>query len=139
MCPSLIRVCFFLETIYFFPIQFILNELSSSHFLTSEIFIKISSLESLTTYHPENHKNISTISEFNETFLGHWVSRDESNGVVRFFIRDLENFLGFPEPFWQLLLLLFFFFLTFFLKITNFPGFYNCNTPNHTIIVLWHV
>ena len=44
-------------------------KLSSSHFLTSEIFIKISSLESLTTYHPENRKNIPTVSEFNEIFL----------------------------------------------------------------------
>ena len=56
MCPSHIWVHFYLETIYFFSVQFILNELSSSHFLTSEIFIKISSLESLTTYYPENHK-----------------------------------------------------------------------------------
>ena len=38
MCPFLIRVCFFPETIYFSSIQFILNELSSSHFLTYEIF-----------------------------------------------------------------------------------------------------
>ena len=59
------------KTIYLFSIQFILNELSSSHFLTSEIFLKISSLESLMTYHPENRKNIPTISEFDETFLGH--------------------------------------------------------------------
>ena len=59
------------ETIYFFSVQFILNELSSNNFLTSEIFIKISSLESLTTYLPENRKNIPTVSEFNETFLDH--------------------------------------------------------------------
>ena len=58
----LIRVCFYPETIYFFSIQFILNELSSSHFLTSEIFVKISSLKSLTTYHPENRKNIPIVS-----------------------------------------------------------------------------
>ena len=32
---------------YLFSIQFILTELSSSHFLTSEIFVKISFLESL--------------------------------------------------------------------------------------------
>ena len=55
------------------PKQFILNELSSSHFPTSEIFVKILSLESLTTYHPKNRKNIPTISEFDETFLGHWI------------------------------------------------------------------
>ena len=71
MCPSLIRVRFYPETIYFFSVQFILNELSSCHFLTSEIFVKILSLESLATYHPENCKNIPTVSEFDETFLGH--------------------------------------------------------------------
>ena len=71
MCPSLIRVRFCPETIYFFLVQFILNELSSSHFLTSEIFIKILSLESLVTYHLKNRKNIPTVSKFNETFLGH--------------------------------------------------------------------
>ena len=51
-----IRVCFWLETIYFFLVHFILNELSPRHFLTSEIFIKISSLKSLTAYHSENRK-----------------------------------------------------------------------------------
>ena len=54
MCPPLIRVRFCIETIYFFSVQFILNELSSSHFLTFEIFVKISSLESLATHHPKN-------------------------------------------------------------------------------------
>ena len=57
MCPSLIRVCYCPTKIYLFSVQFILNKLSLSHFLTSEIFIKISSLESLATYHPENRKN----------------------------------------------------------------------------------
>ena len=71
MCLSLIRVRFYSEIIYFFSVQFILNELSSCHFLTSEIFVKISSLKSLATYHLENRKNISTISEFDETFLGY--------------------------------------------------------------------
>ena len=70
-CPSLIRVRFYPEIIYFFLVQFSLNELSSSHFPTSEIFEKILSLESLMIYHPENLKNIPTVSEFNETFLGH--------------------------------------------------------------------
>ena len=51
-----IRVRFCPETIYFFSVHFILNELNPSHFLTSEIFVKISSLKSLTTYHPENRK-----------------------------------------------------------------------------------
>ena len=52
----LIRVCFCPKKIYFFSVHFILNELSSSYFLTFEIFVKISSLRSLTTYHPENRK-----------------------------------------------------------------------------------
>ena len=67
----LIRVYFCPETIYLFLVHFILNELSSSHFLTFEIFIKILSLKSLATYHPENRKNIPTVSEFDETFMGH--------------------------------------------------------------------
>ena len=70
-CPYLIWVRFCPETIYFFSVQFILNELNSNNFLTSDIFVKISSLESLATYHPENHKNILTVSKFDETFLGH--------------------------------------------------------------------
>ena len=45
-----------LKQFIFFLVHFILNELSSSHFLTSEIFVKISSLKSLATYHPENCK-----------------------------------------------------------------------------------
>ena len=70
MCPSLIRVRFCPEAIYLFSVQFISTELSLSYFLTFEIFVKISSLESLATYHLENRKNILTISEFDETFLG---------------------------------------------------------------------
>ena len=57
--------------IYFFSVQFILNELSSSHFLTSDIFVKISFLKSLATYHQENRKNNPFVSEFDETFMGH--------------------------------------------------------------------
>ena len=121
MCPSHIWICFYPEIIYFFLVQFILNELSSSHFPISEIFVKISSLESLTTYHPENRKNIPTISEFDETFLGHWISRDESNDSVRLVIRHLENFLGFPEPLWQFIIIII---IIPVLKISNFPGFY---------------
>ena len=55
----------------FFLVQIFLNELSSSHFPTSEIFVKILSLESLATHHPENHKKFLTVSEFDETSLGH--------------------------------------------------------------------
>ena len=56
----------------FFSVQFILNELSSSHFLISEIFIKISSLKSLATYHPENHK-VFRLSPNSTKLL--WVTR----------------------------------------------------------------
>ena len=73
MCPSFIRVYFYPETIYLFSIQFILNELSSSHFLTSEIFVKISFLESLMTYHYEIRKKIPIVLEFDEIFLGHLI------------------------------------------------------------------
>ena len=75
MCPYLIRVRFYPETIYLFSVQFILNEISSSHFLTFKIFVKILSMELLETYHLENSKNISIVSEFDETF-------GESNGAI---------------------------------------------------------
>ena len=44
----------------------------------------------------EKHE-IPTVSEFDEIRLGCWISRDDSNSVIRFFIRDLEksNFLFF--------------------------------------------
>ena len=122
MCPYHIQVCFYPEKIYFFSIQVILNEFSTSHFLASEIFVKISSLESLATYHPENRKNILTVSEFDETFMGHWISRDESNGAIRFFIRYIENFLSFPESLWQFIIIIIIIFS--FLKISNFSEFY---------------
>ena len=51
-----ILVHFYPENIYFFSVHFILNELSPSHFLTSDIFVKISSMQSLTAHHPENRK-----------------------------------------------------------------------------------
>ena len=129
MCPSLIRVRLYPETIYLFSVQFILHELSSSHFLTSEILIKISSMESLATYHLETRKKILIILEFYEIFLGHYISRDEFNGVIGLVIRDLENFLGFPKPLWQfiitIIIIIIIIIIIFpFLKISNFPGFY---------------
>ena len=66
---SMTRPESFLSRNNLFSIQFILNELNSSYFLTPEILIKISSLESLVTHHPEKHEN-SIVSEFNETFIG---------------------------------------------------------------------
>ena len=85
-------------------------------------FHKISSLESLVTYHPKNRKNIPTVSKFDETFLGHWILGDKSNSIVRFVIRDLENFLGFLEPFWKFIIIIII--ILPFLKISNFLEFY---------------
>ena len=55
----LIRVLFCPEKNYLFTVHFILNELRLSQ--TFEIFVKISSLKSLTAYHLENRKNIPTV------------------------------------------------------------------------------
>ena len=43
---------------------------------------------------PKNMK-ILTISEFDEIRMGNYILLDESNGEVRFVIRDLEIFSGF--------------------------------------------
>ena len=51
-----IRVRFYPENFYFFSVHFILNELSTRHFLTSKIFVTISFLKSLVTYHLENRQ-----------------------------------------------------------------------------------
>ena len=56
----------------FFLVHFILNELNPSHFLTSEIFIKILSLKSLTTYHLENCKIFRLSQNSNKLF---WVTK----------------------------------------------------------------
>ena len=67
-----------LKKIYLFLVYFILNELSSNYFLIFEIFIKISSLKSLTVYHPENRKifylsrnstKLFWVTKFHETNL----------------------------------------------------------------------
>ena len=63
---------FYPEIIYLFSVHFILNELSPSNFLTFEIFVKISSLESLTIYHPENRKNFRLPQKLTKLF---WVTR----------------------------------------------------------------
>ena len=63
---------FYLETIYFFSIHFILNELSPSHFPTFKIFVKISSLKSLTAYDPENRKILRLPQNSTKFF---WVTR----------------------------------------------------------------
>ena len=55
---------------------------------------------------PRNLYNIPTFSEFNKTFLGYYISRDELNDAVRFVIRDLENFRDFPELFWQFIIII---------------------------------
>ena len=55
-----------------FLVHFILNELSPSHFLTSDIFVQISSLKSLVTYHPENRKIFRLSQNLTKLF---WVTR----------------------------------------------------------------
>ena len=68
----LIRVCFYPKNFYFFLAHFIFNELSSIHFLTSEIFVNISSLKSLMTYHPENRQIFRLYQNSTKLF---WVTR----------------------------------------------------------------
>ena len=76
-----IQVRFCPEIIYFFLVHFILNEFSPSHFPTSEIFVKISSLELLTTYHPKNRKNFRLSQNLMKFF---WVNRfSETNLTVQ--------------------------------------------------------
>ena len=70
--PYLMRVRLCPEIIYFFSVQFSLNELSSSHFLTSEIFVKMSSLKSLVTYYPETRKKFRLSQNSMKIF---WVTR----------------------------------------------------------------
>ena len=67
-----IQIPFYPETIYFLSVHFILNELSSSHFPTSEIFVKISSLKSLATYHLENRKIFRLSQNLTKRF---WITR----------------------------------------------------------------
>ena len=54
-------------------------------FVKSNIFLR----------HPKRYalKNVPTphVSEFDEILRGNYISRDDSNGVIRFIIRDLEN------------------------------------------------
>ena len=59
---------------------------------------------------------LSTVSEFDEIRRGSYISRDDSNGEVRFVIRDLENIWILTE-------------ITIlpFLENSNFPGFYSGN------------
>ena len=42
-------------------------------------------------------REISTVSEFDKIRRGSWILRDDSNGEVRFVIRDLEKFWTFTE------------------------------------------
>ena len=56
------------ETIYFFSVQFILNELNSSYFLTPEILVKISSMESLGTHYSETRKKFRLSQNLSKFF-----------------------------------------------------------------------
>ena len=56
--------------IYFFSIHFILNELSSSHFLDFRDFRKKLVLEVIDNLSPRKSEKFPLVSEFDETFLG---------------------------------------------------------------------
>ena len=75
----LIRVRFFPEKFYLFSVHFIVNELRSSHFLTFEIFVKISSLKSLANYYPEIRK-IFRLSQNSTKFF--WVTRFRETNLM---------------------------------------------------------
>ena len=62
----------FAPKFFFFSVHFIVNELNSNYFLTPDILVIISSLESLATYHPENLK-IFRLSRNSMKLL--WVTR----------------------------------------------------------------
>ena len=70
-----------------FSVHSILNELSPNHFLTFEIFVKISSLESLTTYHPENRKNFRLFHNSTKLF---WVTRFRETNLMAQFVSSSE-------------------------------------------------
>ena len=82
-----IRVRFCTKTIYIFLVHFILNELNSSHFLTSKIFVKISSLKSMTTYHPENRKIFHLSQNSTKLF---WVTRFRETNLTTQFVSSSE-------------------------------------------------
>ena len=58
-------------------------------------------------------REIPTVSKFDEIRRGSWISRDNSNGEVRFVIRDLAKILDFDRNYH----------FTIFQKIRIFPGF----------------
>ena len=82
-----IQVSFYPETIYFFSVHFILNELSPSHFLTFDIFVKILSMKSLATYHPENRK-IFRLSHNSMKFF--WVTRFRKTNLTSQSVSSFE-------------------------------------------------
>ena len=72
---------------YFFSIQFILIELNSNHFLTFEIFVKISSLKSLATNHPEIRKIFRLSQNSTKHF---WVTRFRETNLTMEFVSSSE-------------------------------------------------
>ena len=70
----------------FFLVHFILNELNPSHFLTSEIFIKILSLKLLTTYHLENRKIFRLSQNSNKLF---WVTKFRQKNLT---VQSISSF-----------------------------------------------
>ena len=65
----------------------ILNQLNPSNFLTSEIFVKISSLKSLTTYHPENSKIFRLSQNLTKLF---WVTKFRETNLTGQFVSSSE-------------------------------------------------
>ena len=84
MCPS---GSFYPETIYLFYVQFILNELSSIHFLTSKIFVKISSLES---WRLISQKLVKKFQLFQNSTKFFWVTRFRETNLTAQFISSFE-------------------------------------------------
>ena len=82
-----IRIRFYPEKFYFFSVQFILNELNPSHFLTSKIFVKISSLKSLTIYHPKNRKIFRLSQNLTKLF---WVTRFNKTNLTAQYVSSSE-------------------------------------------------
>ena len=72
---------------YLFSVQFILNEVISSHFLISEIFVKISFLESLATYHLESRKTFRLSHNLTKFF---WVTRFRETNLTAQTVSSFE-------------------------------------------------
>ena len=109
MCPLLIQVCFCSEIIYFVPVQvqFILNELYFSYFLTPDILVitlKIMKKIRLS----QNSMKFFLVIRFRE--MNPTVKYVSSSGIYKKFQASLNHFGNLTV-------------LSFFRKIKFFPGF----------------